>query len=1044
MATKYTPRQRRVEARVRRHVGDGAAEYFLAALAAASDEAAHARSTNVWHMAREADNSLLWVLGPLVDDVAWGQDPDQAHDAEPEDIFEKDPDARAKRVAEILAALELDATDEDLAWWCSKVGFHRLAHRRHLLAPRAFDPTMWDRYERVLDRVLDAFEAKYGDLREMLDALLAKGRDATKDDTLLLCRIPPSSRAVALRHFFEQADASWLPRLPKCLFATPPGPLAVLGEPGYVSLPGSPLTRYLARVSRDDPRGVAARISQLLAKGTPDSPWAQADLADASLNLSPGEAAAWARQASVWLRGKEFFFPGPERRLSAAASSLIERDEVEPGIELARELLSLDGPKRAGYGTPSSKLGEHEYEDALAQLTAALASVAPTEGLAMVADLLARALDDDPTKGQYSRLWLTRVGSDEEDPTILFRLAMSVHELAVAAAKASDPATVADGLWERSGRTAVFRRIALAVLARVESRPTSVARLSDASTYVDETAQEARDVLAVVAPTLTEAEYEAVDHAIAEATLAEDTKDRLRALLDGDPSGSASEIEPMIIRGGFVRVESPVTADELARWPVDEIARYASTWQAPEGSWTVTRAGLGSALEQAAKANSRKFSEGAVAFADVPPDMLMRLLWGFREVAREEDTLAWPAVLDLISSLVRRAEWPTADWEDVRRGVATVFAYAYDAHPVPISTDLADQVLAVIGILAADASPSVHEAPQGARRDWVMAALNGVRSKAVQLAVRYARWLSRAGGDTGQRGLPPAVRDILDEHLDGDPAPAVRCAYGMELPGLALVDEQWVRDRLEDLFATEPAATWEGIWAGYLSTPWRTDDLAFAATRPAFRRRVEAVGQPEPLAADEELGHWLAMFYWRGFIELDDPDDLLAAFFHRAPAEVAREVVHWVGWSFWSAREGSPDQGGLRRLPAFWEWRSAEAERDGRLEELGTFSWWFASGLFDQEWANAQLERVVRLDAALDLPDIVADRLLALAEARERDAARLAELILSRDANDERMYGRDGMAALVRRLAESDDPEVRDAATRLRNRYLARGFPDPL
>ena len=119
---------------------------------------------------------------------------------------------------------------------------------------------------------------------------------------------------------------------------------------------------------------------------------------------------------------------------------------------------------------------------------------------------------------------MDHVGHRADHPTTLLQLAAALNDCAIAAAEASDPAHVAQRLWAVSAQTAVFRRVALAVLAATTARAPGIALLTDPSAFDMETIAEVRDLLVALSPLLDQNDREAIGPAIDASVLDDDSK----------------------------------------------------------------------------------------------------------------------------------------------------------------------------------------------------------------------------------------------------------------------------------------------------------------------------------------------------------------------------------------------------------------------------------------------------------------------------------------------------------------------------------------
>jgi hypothetical protein len=135
----------------------------------------------------------------------------------------------------------------------------------------------------------------------------------------------------------------------------------------------------------------------------------------------------------------------------------------------------------------------------------------------------------------------------------------------------------------------------------------------------------------------------------------------------------------------------------------------------------------------------------------------------------------------------------------------------------------------------------------------------------------------------------------------------------------------------------------------------------------------------------------------------------------------------------------------LKRWRALWTWIAARAEGSHRLEELATFTWWFASGMFDDDWAFGELQRVAALDAPFDGAHVACERMCDLVASRPLDVGRTLDLMLARAADDiDFIASEDSVAVITRALVGNPDRYIQQLGQSIRNRLIGRGRADPL
>jgi hypothetical protein len=104
----------------------------------------------------------------------------------------------------------------------NEAGLHKRRHREHLGPPRPIDWDFWERFEGILDTVLDAFEKRYASVFDKLDQLSAKARPDEEDAKALRGALPQTP--TSLGYFFGRLDTpAWIEPLDKVGFLSRPG-----------------------------------------------------------------------------------------------------------------------------------------------------------------------------------------------------------------------------------------------------------------------------------------------------------------------------------------------------------------------------------------------------------------------------------------------------------------------------------------------------------------------------------------------------------------------------------------------------------------------------------------------------------------------------------------------------------------------------------------------------------------------------------------------------------------------------------------------------
>jgi hypothetical protein len=194
--------------------------------------------------------------------------------------------------------------------------------------------------------------------------------------------------------------------------------------------------------------------------------------------------------------------------------------------------------------------------------------------------------------------------------------------------------------------------------------------------------------------------------------------------------------------------------------------------------------------------------------------------------------------------------------------------------------------------------------------------------------------LADDGGGAANFSAMPEVAGILEQKLDThtEPTFAIRSVYGQYFPYLCHVDEEWTKRQLPKIFPREPSHK------KYRNVAWRTYVSfnkprihVFQILRTEYERAVsklsEDKGTKHDVAdPDESLAEHLITFYWRGVLDFQDPEGLLAKFYRNADDDLRAHVIAYIGRSLKGLKEALPE-GIKAKLSNLWQLRMREASQ---------------------------------------------------------------------------------------------------------------------
>lgn len=516
---------------------------------------------------------------------------------------------------------------------------------------------------------------------------------------------------------------------------------------------------------------------------------------------------------------------------------------------------------------------------------------------------------------------------------------------------------------------------------------------------------------------------------------------------------------------------SPKQLEDLRSMSIEELVSFLKTWQ-PSGKWrNSSREGLERELTALVALESDRFAAEARQFKGLDPTYVRALLSGLHDAVKQKATFPWPPVLDLCQWVLHQPrEIPgreggytdlNPNWVWSRKAIGDLLSVGFECGAGEIPSNLRTVAWEVLIPLTYDPEPTPEDEARygGSNMDPASLSINTIRGTAMHAVMRYALWVQRHIGEAADgkeritRGFDeiPEALEVLDHHLDPDhdPALAIRAVYGQWFPWLVLIDPHWATQSVAKIFPQEASlhSLHDAAWKTYITFCAPYDDV-FDVLREEYGRAVERVsafsGEREEVAdLDKCLAEHLMTFYWRGKLNLNKPGGLLARFYAKASDSLRSHALEFVGRSLNDTKVAVPSQK-LNWLRALWEQRinaTRSAIPPVSHAELAAFSWWFASGKFDDIWAVAQLKEVLKLAGRVEFDHLVVKRLATLATTMLVPAVECLGLIVEGDREGWRIHGWCEHAQTILATAlQSTDKTARQAAVALIHRLGARGY----
>lgn len=887
--------------------------------------------------------------------------------------------------------------------------------------------------------------------------------------------------------FTHLTSPDWIPPLREAGFFTQPPPVEYKGE--FVRLPEWPESQYLARMAKLAPELVSELIREI---PETDNSRVREDLVSAMTSMPPEFSIRLLDIAIIWARSK-YHLLLPER-LGELVSHLAKGGYGEAALELARVLLEVIPPQEESGKASSAwrarpRFWTWTYAKIIKEHTNDLVAVQGIGVLRLFTELLNRALEFDfpkedlhPTE-DLSAMWLSEIdGTDSQrDDDVRIILAGAIRLAAERLLQSGLPCGDVIDVLNRYDFL-VFKRLILNLLRlhHEDAKNLIPGFLVEHDYFVSSGMQyEYNLLLAAAFQHLNESERAAILSWIETGKAREDFGEapedyvtsineqrqlaRLALIQQYLPPKWQERYDDLVARYGppkppepAGRIEvrshedkSPKTPDELEAMSLPELVTFMREWR-PDGTFDApTWWGLHQVLAPLVASKPSEYAVHSLLFKDVPPAGAAALIRGLDAACKAAKPFSWKAVLDLcqvVASSSPQREKDT-DLESLQADVQRLIESGFEEKNFEIPVDLADVAWGAIEPLTRhpDPSPDREKTYSDTLADGYSLAINSLRGRAVELAIKWALWQrrhqERAKETTTEKmitRLPSRVVNLLEACLDTDKEQvlAIKALLGRWFPWLVYLDRAWANSAAGKLFPTEPEyrEAYEAAWTGYLLfcppydevldilKPMYAASINHLGTLP---RRKNSFGDP-----DEHLAQHLMVYYWRGKFPLDS--ESLTCFWEKASPELRGKTIAFVGQSLDRTKDAIQPEI-LDRLKVLWAARFDAVKRTKTIEdhipEMNSFGYWFSCGKFDVEWALAQLSEALKFASPIADDSDVVKRLSDYASARPHEVIRCFDRLIKSKLEEWSIYGwRDEARRLLTTVMSAGDADAREAA----------------
>lgn len=486
-----------------------------------------------------------------------------------------------------------------------------------------------------------------------------------------------------------------------------------------------------------------------------------------------------------------------------------------------------------------------------------------------------------------------------------------------------------------------------------------------------------------------------------------------------------------------IGLEYPKTASDLTSMSNEELISFVKTWNSPNrGYFDASPNGLASELKKVAEKDPERFALMAVDFQEINQKYGCNILQGLGSAINnrrgregELKQLSWSSMFQLCQWIVEESQsfrQPEVtdsnlflDWGESRRTVAYFLQISLSAEePLKIPFDFRNEIWKILELLTKDPEPTLEYEKSFSMKPSNLS-INTVREQAMHAVMHYALWIRRYfekmpdGKQLIEQGFDamPEVRDTLDFHLNfnQDSSIAIRSVYGRWLPWLTLLDQKWTKVNIEKFFPQDIILSdvRRVTWESYLKFCPFIYDNVFDVLNKEYHYQLELINTNnikiyELKESERYFVNHIMTLYWRGKINLNEPQGLLTLFYTKANDTFFGRGMGFLGESLRDTEKAIPSDI-LERLYLLWENRIYNAKNSSQptlhTQEMAAFGLWFLSGKLDDSWAIEQVKEVLLLVHKIELDFQVVKRLAILSDSMSKPTFECIKLLIEKNSN---------------------------------------------
>jgi hypothetical protein len=355
---------------------------------------------------------------------------------------------------------------------------------------------------------------------------------------------------------------------------------------------------------------------------------------------------------------------------------------------------------------------------------------------------------------------------------------------------------------------------------------------------------------------------------------------------------------------GFVRDESPISAEELSKKSNREIAIILKEFK-DEGKFVwgkLSEISLTNTLKQTIVTDPKKFSTDLDHFLSVQPLYIVRILWGLTEAWRNKQDFEWDELLGFMWQLIE----PDAFWEEkyekgkenyrnsIIRAITDLIKEGTRSDEHAFNPDLLPHAKSILLRLL-----DKVESDLGDVIDIVTSVLNSTKGSIyealINYSLRYARLYKKKDEIRWEDEVKTEFTKRLDRQIEGTPEFSV--ILGQYLPNLFYLDNQWVTDHIDKIFLQDDSIHWQATMSGYLYYANKVYEVIYNLLKQTGNFERAIYTEFKVKFATERIVQHISISFLESKESLDDPSSLVTKLLEHADSEQLQKMTEFL-WTF--------------------------------------------------------------------------------------------------------------------------------------------------